>query len=183
MERDVLWRALRAPGLEHLHVSMKSGGLTVTGLIIGVEDGSPFRIGYWVLTDAGGAVREVQVQDHLGRVPPVALFADGHGRWIDSDVGELPALDGCLDVDISATPFTNTLPIRRLHLLPGDSCAIHVAYVSVPELVVSREEQVYTCLANDLYRFESDDFQADIGVDADGLVVDYPGLFTRIWAG
>lgn len=187
MERDLLWRALRAPGLEHLHVNLEPEGLTATGLIIGVEDGSPFRVGYWVLTDAAGAVREVQVQDHLGRVAPVALFADGHGRWIDSSSGEVSLLEGCVDVDISATPFTNTLPVRRLRLMPGEACTISVAYVSVPQFDVTREEQTYTCLAqsagSSLYRFESGDFEAEINVDADGLVVSYPGLFARIWTG
>jgi hypothetical protein len=35
-----------------------------------------------------------------------------------------------------------------------------------------------------VYRYESvgTDFRADLGVDGDGLVVDYPGLARRLWA-
>ena len=42
----------------------------------------------------------------------------------------------------------------------------------------------YTCLeasdAGATYRYESGSFQADIRVDAEGLVVDYPGLWRRL---
>ena len=37
-------------------------------------------------------------------------------------------LVGCEYVDISETPFTNTLVIRRLGLTPGESADISVAY-------------------------------------------------------
>ena len=37
-------------------------------------------------------------------------------------------LVGCKYVDISETPFTNTLVIRRLGLTPGESADISVPY-------------------------------------------------------
>ncbi len=101
----------------------------------------------------------------------------------------MPGLKGCVDVDISATPTTNTLPIRRLGLRRGESAELVVAYVHVPQLRVGRERQRYGCLeasANGgIYRFEAlpSGFAADIPVDADGLVVDYPGLFRQAWSG
>ncbi|MGH9942128.1 MAG: putative glycolipid-binding domain-containing protein [Pyrinomonadaceae bacterium] len=43
-----------------------------------------------------------------------SLTANGGGRWCD-ELGEaVSRFDGCLDVDITATPFTNTLPIRQI---------------------------------------------------------------------
>ncbi len=89
-------------------------------------------------------------------------------------------------MDISQTPFTNTLPIRRLGLGPGESAEISVAYVDGTQLQPWPEPQRYTCLEEGgrrggLYRFLSLDggFTADLPVDADGLVLDYPGLFKR----
>ena len=42
------------------------------------------------------------------------------GRWT-VDGAPRPDLDGCVDVDIAATPLTNTFPIRRLaHLAVGE---------------------------------------------------------------
>jgi hypothetical protein len=112
------------------------------------------------------------------------LLSDGEGRWSDPLTGEhLPQLDGCIDVDIAATPFTNTLPIRRCPWTRGLSRTFSMAYVSVPELVASKQEQQYTCIEENekfLYETLPPGFQAELTVDAHGLVVDYPGLFRRL---
>jgi hypothetical protein len=98
----------------------------------------------------------------------------------------VPELGGCIDVDISVTPFTNTLPIRRLGLAPTESAELLVAYFEGTELQAWPEPQQYTCLEKSygggLYRFLSLDggFTTDLLVDADGLVLDYPGLFKRV---
>jgi uncharacterized protein len=45
------------------------------------------------------------------------------------------------------------------------------------------DEQRYRCLARrSLYRYEAVDrsFSADLPVDPDGLVTDYPGMFERV---
>ncbi|MCL4245981.1 MAG: putative glycolipid-binding domain-containing protein, partial [Candidatus Dadabacteria bacterium] len=88
-----------------------------------------------------------------------------------------------IDVDIFPTPFTNTIPIRRLGLGAGQSADIIVAYIKLPEMSVTSDPQRYTCVMPlKIYRFESldSDFKCDIEVDEDGLVVSYPGLFRRV---
>jgi hypothetical protein len=164
-------------------------GAVANGLVIGLEAGRPFRIGYEVRCDGLWRVQEVRAAaPDLGR-PVLDLLADGKGRWKRRGGEPVPELDGCIDVDISATPFTNTLPIRRLGLEPGESEELMVAYIRVPELLVGPERQRYGCLEaradGGLYRFEAlpSGFTAALPVDADGLVIDYPGLFRRVWSG
>jgi hypothetical protein len=59
--------------------------------------------------------------------------------------------------------------------------------VSAPDLTARRASQRYTQLgagAKDhavLYRYESGSFMADLTVDSDGFVSDYPGLWRRVW--
>jgi len=113
----------------------------------------------------------------------IDLTSDGAGHWRDGEGTTLPRLDGGIDVDISVTPFTNTLPIRRLGLTQGQTGDIRAVYVHLPALTVSVDPQRYTCLkSGQQYRYESldSDFVRDIDVDSDGLVVTYPGLFTRV---
>lgn len=120
----------------------------------------------------------------LGRFPEVdplfILSTDGEGNW---KVGgqERPDLYGCLDVDLGCTPSTNTLPIRRLNLGIGASAEVTAAWVRFPDLAVETLRQRYMRLAPDLYRYESleSDFTADLTVDDQGLVVDYPGGWRR----
>jgi uncharacterized protein len=93
----------------------------------------------------------------------------------------MPEFTGAIDVDLAMTPFTNTLPIRRLGLAVGASADIIVVYVTFPDLAVIADPQRYTRLAERTYRFESLDggFVRNIEVDEHGLVVTYPGLFRR----
>lgn len=102
--------------------------------------------------------------------------------WIDGT--ERPDLVEAQDLDLTASPpLTNSLPIRRLRLLPGQSAEIVTAYVSVPDLAVTPPDpQRYTRLSLDRYRYESlsSDFHRVLTVDMKGLVREYPpGIFVR----
>jgi uncharacterized protein len=190
VEREVMWVPWEGPGLEHLRLLRSDGDAVVAnGLVIGLEAGRPFRIGYEVRCDGLWRMREVRAAAPDAERPVLDLLSDGEGRWKRGGGEPVPELDGCIDVDISATPFTNTLPIRRLELKPGESEELAVAYIRVPELLVGPERQRYGCLQTQadggLYRFEAlpSGFTAELPVDADGLVIDYPGLFRRKWSG
>ena len=186
MIREVMWSAWDAPGLGHLHLAMHKDGVIADGIVIGVAEGPPFRVAYEVRCDSSWRVRAIRVGNPGSEVPGVDLLSDGQGNWTRPDGRAVPELRGCIDVDISVTPFTNTLPIRRLGLAPTESVELSVAYFEGTELQAWPEPQQYTCLEKSdrggLYRFLSLDggFTADLPVDADGLVLDYPGLFKRV---
>jgi uncharacterized protein len=114
--------------------------------------------------------------------PDLWLGTDGAGRWGEINGAHRPDLDGCVDIDLTCTPFTNTLPIRRLPLRVGDSALITVAYVDVETLDVQPDRQRYTRLASHRWLFEqlTTDFAEEIEVDEFGLVRDYPTLFRRL---
>jgi uncharacterized protein len=184
MVREVMWWAWDGPGLGHLRLAVRESGVVADGLVLGVADGRPFRLAYEVRCDAHWRVRAAWV-GVPGEPAKVELFSDGAGNWTGPDGRALPYLEGCEYVDVSETPFTNTLPIRRLGLSPGESAEITVAYLDGAELQPWPEPQSYAYLeegeGGGLYRFLSLDggFTADLPVDADGLVLDYPGLFKR----
>jgi hypothetical protein len=116
----------------------------------------------------------------------MSLSVDEDGHWQRDDTA-LPGLDGCIDIDITTSPFTNTLPIRRLTWLPGTPRDLDIAYVSLPDLSIQPKRQTYTLLSGGgepgeaMFRYESGDFRADLPIDGDGFVKDYPGLWDRIW--
>ena len=185
MTREVMWSAWDNSGLEHLRLAIRKDAVVADGMVLGVSEGRPFRIAYEVRCDRLWRVRAVRV-GIPGTQPRVDLLSDGEGNWTASDGRPVTYLEGCEYVDISVTPFTNTLPIRRLGLAPKESAEISVAYVEGTELQARPEPQRYTCLekgdGGGLYRFLSLDggFTADLTVDSDGLVLDYPELFRRV---
>ncbi|MEZ0172009.1 putative glycolipid-binding domain-containing protein [Microvirga sp. TS319] len=185
--RPLIFRTLRwsawdgsDAGLEHTDIRPADGGLTISGVVTGREDGTTFALHYRLRVDSAWRTKTVHLQTTSGRT--LDLESNGQGSWTENGKPR-PELQGCIDVDIQATPLTNTLPIRRLEWAAGQSTEICLCYIAVPELSVSARTQRYTALKpGSLYRFESleSGFTADLPVDEDGFVRDYPGLFRRL---
>ena len=188
MERHCMWLPWAGPGLEHLYLLQQQDGIIADGLILGVQEQRPFRARYEIHCTPQWELRAVHVSLLSDLLPSLHLFTDGMGNWTKETGETLSSLQGCSDVDISVTPFTNTLPIRRLALQPGSSATLSMVYIAVPQMLIEVSQQRYTCLeatpSGGLYRFESledgiSSFTADLPVDGDQLVLDYPGLFRR----
>lgn len=183
----VVWEAQKWSSMEYLRLEEREGQIVADGTIVMVEDHLPQRIVYAIRCAAAWTVRQVSMQVESTTGARLQLHSDGAGQWTNDQGQRLAALVGCIDVDIAATPFTNTLPIRRLALKPGESAEIKVAYITIPELSFSTAMQRYTCLEahaqGGRYRYESlsSGFTAEITVDAAGLVVDYAELWKRLW--
>jgi hypothetical protein len=185
---DVLWAAWAGRGLEHLRLSMEPGAVSADSLIIAVDDaGRPFRARYVVECDEGWAVRRARIEVFEQPLRVLDIRADGRGRWTDATTGVAVALDGCVDIDIYPSPFTNTLPMRRLaDTVIGRPVAIDVAWVALPELTIQATRQEYTLLergangARWRFRALDPDFTAELVTDRNRLVLDYPGIARRI---
>ena len=156
--------------------------LSRRALSSGTTEDEAFAARYWILCDKSWRVRKAKIAQ-IGAGQTLELASDGVGNWIDRSGMAMPQLTGAIDIDVSITPFTNTLPIRRLHPQAGRSEDILAVYIQLPGLTVTTDRQRYTCIEpSRRYRYESldSDFTRVIEVDDDGLVVTYPGLFRRV---
>lgn len=184
--RSACWKAIWSPrhpdtGIEHVCLV----GRTADSALLAIdEDGEPFRLGYRLSWDAQGRLRRADLRSCKGLARRrLALRGDAAGHWTDGSGTPLPALDGCVGIDIWPTPLTNSFPLWRAGLRVGERRGFRMAWVRAPELVVQAKAQAYTRCADRLYRFESLDgsgFECLLRADEEGLVLDYPGLFERI---
>jgi hypothetical protein len=182
LHRTVLWLTQHAPGAEHVEIHQCPKGYQIHSRMAGSEEGLPVSAGYRLDVDAAWSViRVVATWSMAGDSHRLRLQRSPSCEWSDS-TGARPDLTGCVDIDIAWTPFTNTLPIRRLGLAIGERRAISVAYIAPPDLTVTPVQQQYTRLATDRWRYEGypSGFVADLKVDEDGLVVNYPDLFQAV---
>lgn len=178
--RIVRFAPSEGTGLEHLHVYGRDDVIVARGTIIGDMDGTAFGIHYEINLDPDWTFRSVIFQRTDGVMK--VITSDGKGNWADYN-DPLPELQGCIDIDISGTPFTNTLPIRRnRNWVTGQPQRFDMAWVPLDTLEPFKDGQIYTPLGGRKWRFQAEDgtFEAEIAVDEDGLVVDYPGLFSRV---
>ena len=172
--RRVAWRRSDEVATdEHCTLTVRDGGLSLVGTVLGAEGGRPVRVEYRVLADAAGLTTAAHVRDLRGfETRAIALERDAKGNWT-VDGSKVRSLKGCTDVDLGCSPSTNTLPIRRLGLGVGASRTIQAAWVRFPELSVVKAAQTYTRLDEFTYRYASGSFEAELTVDDDGLVTSY----------
>ncbi len=179
--RTVLWRRLRKPGLEYCTLSKNDEGWQLDGTVILADNDYPLFVRYQVLCTITWNTRLANLELQMGATEQsLQIIADGQRRWKVAGK-EISALRGCEDIDLSITPSTNTIPIRRLDLRVGNSRKVKAAWLHFPDLVIQPLQQKYTRVAKNLYRYESRNgkFVAEIDVDDLGLVTYYPNVWKR----
>jgi uncharacterized protein len=184
--RTICWtpiwnKSLEGVGLEHLLLTK----CAADSIVLAFDDArGPFRLTYRLNWDESWRLRDAELVLATERsTQSLRLQTDGQGYWRDGDDRAIDALEGCRDIDIWPTPFTNSFPIRREPMAIGERRQFLMAWVFAPDLTVHPQPQAYTRLADRLYLFENldgSDFRAELAVDEDGVVLDYPDLFRRV---
>jgi hypothetical protein len=185
-------------GVEFAEIAMAGARLTAAGVAIGTEP-LPYRLDYELETGAELATTRLRVTSRgEGWQRKLDLRRDEDGAWsistdADGDVdlpppgGDTTALADALDCDLGLSPVTNMMPILRHRLQrDGGPFDFTMAWVAVPALAVHADGQRYRHLrsadGHHVVRFEAIDgsFAADITVDPDAVVIDYPGIARRL---
>jgi hypothetical protein len=167
------WRTWDHEHLETLTLRWENEGWTATG-DVGRE-----AITYVVRLSPMWEVRQFLLFRDLDE-PDLWLGTDGSGRWGEINGAHRPDLDGCIDIALGCTPFTASLPIRRMSLDVGDAAAIRTATVDVDTLAVVPATQRYRRVAQRRFEFLDDDGLVEFDVDEYGLVHDLPERFRRL---
>jgi hypothetical protein len=149
----IAWEWLDRPGLEVLDLAVKADGVRAQGVVVAELEGIAVRLRYRLACDPGWRFRaaEIALGDGDARRVCVVTCTPG-GEW-SVDGAARPDLSGCEDIDIMATPFTNTLPIRRLD--PQGAVALRVAHVRLPGLDVRAVAQEYAPLGPGRFRYRN----------------------------
>ena len=203
--RRYVWLKDDPPGMEQAELAIRADGLTARSVALGsvpvayrldldltVGDGWVTR--RLALTATGDEWARSLVLDRsldgtwrghrsMEGSPPPAVAASAPVDAVEPD--DIPTT--VLDVDVQWSPVTNLMPILRLGTTrAGAADTFTMAWVSVPSLAVTLDEQRYTLLGLDdgdvCARFDSGDglFAAVLRCDPDGVVLDYPGIARRV---
>ncbi|MFT4039241.1 MAG: putative glycolipid-binding domain-containing protein [Thermomicrobiales bacterium] len=193
--RTVQWLASDPFGPDRCTLSEISYGWELKGEANGIGLGpeGPQRVLYTVRVDHSWKTRYARVQLDREAGPGwqsskrCSLKRDDLGFWTPSTGPSCPPrgrIQGLIDIDIQATPATNTLPIRRLNLAVGESAEVTAAWFRLPEFQLEPLRQRYTRVSEDTYHYEAPDheFTATLTVDDLGLVVDYDPGWQRMFS-
>jgi hypothetical protein len=185
-------------GIEFAEIGIARERLTATGVAVGIAP-VPYRLDYELETKAAFVTARLRVTTRgAGWRRELELERADDGVWsIDGravgDVDLPPAggpaapLSRALDCDLELSPVTNAMPILRHGLLDGGGpVELTTAWVAVPALSVRADGQRYRHVGSAadrrVVRFEAVDgsFAADIVLDADAVVIEYPGIARRL---
>lgn len=184
----VAWAGVDCLRVEAVRVLLGERGLRATGSLVSCRQDSieAYSASYTLTTDEAGVVQRLTVRTVREKgEQAVTLTRSEEGIWL-VDHGQGAArtnFGGALDVDLQFSPLFNALPVRRLNLHRlAAKHELPMVFVSLPELEVRRVAQTYRTVSLGepaVVSLSSDSLETELTVDADGLVLDYPGLARR----
>ena len=180
-QTNILWTGIEYHSLENLVLTKTEQGVEATSVIVGSYDDKIYRVDYLTKTNENWETIFFELRTQVSdKRDVVSYHSDGKGKWT-KDGRPLNEFNGCIDIDISLTPFTNALPINRLQWKINQPQQIKVLFVDILNHQILSVKQCYTKLSETEYKFENvpNDFEAVITVDEMGLVANYPELFVR----
>jgi hypothetical protein len=182
LQRVYRWRNLNGRSLEVLRLEVLARRIRIHSDIV-VAGPSPFAVTYeWVL-DSKWRTRSLQLRLRDSKPREMRIERVGDARW-RVDGRERDDLEGCEEIDLSVTPFCNTLALVRFGPPPGSAGELITLYVGFPELSLVPSRQRYERIGPREFRYVDlgayAGFRAKLTVDADGIVRSYEKLFERI---
>jgi hypothetical protein len=182
LNQTIIWRRLDEPGHEFAQLFFEDNVWRLSGTAIfafGRPQRQAVRLDYLVMCDADWQTRSASVSGWVGdETISIDISVNEARRWRLNGV-EVPAVEGCLDIDLSFSPSTNLLPIRRLRLNVGDEVVATAAWLRFPDFRLEPLAQSYRRISGAGYSYESGsrEFVAQLSVNEVGFVTSYPNLW------
>jgi len=181
MQTNILWSGIEYYSLENCIVD-SDDGVIVNSTIVGFYNEQIYRVKYLIKLNKLWETHYCFVKSQFNNEIKKFEFEKDQNQW-SLNRKYFDSFDGCTDVDIPLTPFTNSLPINRLKLSLGQEENIDIIYIDLFENSIKHVKQKYRRISSEVYKYENvpNDFEAEIRVDKEGFVIDYPQLFTRTY--
>ena len=181
-DATILWRRLDVPGHDAAMLVEAAGGAELRGMAVFQDNGGPTALHYTVRCDAGWQTTAAHIHGWRGAQPvEIVITRDGVGCWRLNGAA-CPTVVGCLDLDLSFTPATNLLPLRRLGLSVGRMAEVRSAWLEWPAGTLTPLTQRYARESATTYGYRADlpggdMFAGALRVNPHGWVLDYAGLW------
>lgn len=180
--KPILWRRLDMPGHDTAGLRQAAGGAELRGMAVFQDEAGPAALHYSVRCDAEWRTIEGTVAGWGGAGPVELRLARSPGGDWTLNGAACPQVAGCIDLDLSFTPATNLLPLRRLNLPVGQEAQVRSAWLEWPRAVLTPLTQRYKRRSATEYNYEADlpgaaRFESVLRVDPNGWVLDYGGLW------
>ncbi|WP_018683382.1 putative glycolipid-binding domain-containing protein [Actinokineospora enzanensis] len=186
------WQGARPTTLESVRLLLADGRLRASGRLIAVGDpavqAEPFSASFDVYLDRGEqACRLLLRTTTAAQERQISLSRTEDGPWLldRGDTSQRDDFEGSVTLGVAGVVTLASLPIRRfgLHREVGEH-ELPVVLVSLPDLEIQLVRQTYrTVSVNEsgaVIAFTQGEFTTELTVDTEGVVIDYPGIASRV---
>lgn len=179
--RILLWKGVTHESLECFKIEKEGKTNVVSSKVIGNQNGNLYDVNYRLVIDENWLIREFEIESEINTIKRKLTGENCEDRWQINTVTNSDFKDFKY-IDISLTPFTNTLPVNHLSFDKGIPEEIDVIYIDVLKNNIVPAKQRYTKIADNKYFYENlnSGFKGNISVDEFGLVDNYFGLFEKV---
>ncbi|MFS4471190.1 putative glycolipid-binding domain-containing protein [Chryseobacterium sp. T20] len=179
--KTLIWKGIFYQSLEYFNLQSDDKNYTVESKIIGCLKNKIYNVEYKIRIDKDWIIQGFLIESEIDRVKRTLAGKKIQDQWEINNVIN-PEFNNFKFIDISLTPFTNTLPINNLKLSENSSQKIDVIYIDVLNHHIRPVQQQYTRTSVNQYLYENieNDFKAEISIDETGLVTVYPKLFEKM---
>ena len=172
------WRALDRVGEDSCRLVRTAGGWLLVGHARFHDTDGFDALDYIVRCDEAWHTLSADVSGlHSDKTIRVALHRTQES-WALNDTLQ-PQVSGAMDVDLSFTPATNLMPLRRL--MDGDALKVttRAAWLRYPSCELAPLDQTYAIEDMEVvYSARQTGYSTELGFDSSGFVTNYPGLWS-----
>jgi uncharacterized protein len=178
--KKIIWKGILYNSLEYFKLISLKDSFEVHSRIIGIYQSKMYAVDYGCVINSDWEVLHFDLEYEVNDIRKKIIGEKVNAEWkINGSID--PRYSNFNFIDLSLTPFTNTLPIRNLKLDMGQEREINVIYIDILANEMLPVKQQYRKVENGIFRYQNvpNDFEATISVDEFGLVIFYPLLFER----
>lgn len=182
MQNNIIWQGLNGESIENCNVLTNDAGYDANSTVSLVEENGVCNIEYHLNTNEKWESQFCKITncDEEGNKTLQLQRLPGN-KWLVNNKEE-PQFDGFNGIDISITPFTNTLIINRKQLQEEESIQMKIIYIEPLKMEYFPIEVLYTKLSDNEIEYQNltTGYNVVLDVDDDGFVTCYPGYFKML---
>lgn len=170
------WRALDREGEDKCRLAHVDHGWLLVGHARFRDDAGFAALDYMVRCDGRWQTLSADIAGTHGPLEVNIKIVHGSDGWRLNGVAQ-PGLVTARDIDLSFTPATNLMPLRRLAEGGGPQLRLRAAWLRYPEARLLPLDQIYRGdgAGHVDYAAEQTDYATRLQVDKSGFITRYPG--------
>jgi hypothetical protein len=175
---SILWRRIDAPGHDACRLEKEDSGWSLHGAAVFRHQAGVAILSYSVRCGRDWRTLWGRIQGSIGDRHIDHLVTRATGAWLLNGV-EAPGLAHLTDLDLSFTPATNLLQIKRVTLPPDEMIHSPAAWFDLDAGALTELRQIYQRRADLEVHYQAPDvgYEGLLELRPDGFISNYPGLW------